>query len=122
MHFGIATGLRVSDILSVRVRAFKKRMSVIESKTGKKRKIELSDEVLNIGQAYIDAHQLKPSDALFYSTKHSKQKDQLFTSITLGRIQCEKPLRQILCKKQIQFKKSKKRWVTSMSKLHFAIF
>jgi integrase len=73
-RFGVTTGLRISDILGLRVRQFKKRMSVIESKTGKKRVLELPEELINIGQSYIKAHQLKSGDALFYSTEHSKQK------------------------------------------------
>ena len=72
LRFGIETGLRVSDCLSMRVRSFSKRMNVFERKTGKYREIEISERLFDFGLAYIAAHELKPSDALFPTTIYRK--------------------------------------------------
>lgn len=67
LRFGIETGLRVSDCLALRVGEFKKRMSLFERKTNKRREVTISDKLLELGQKHIKTHQLRPTDALFFS-------------------------------------------------------
>ena len=74
LRLGVETGLRVSDMLKLRVRQFKRHLSVYEGKTGKKKECQLSDELLALGIEYIKAHRLAPADALFYSARHRKFK------------------------------------------------
>lgn len=57
----LSTGLRVGDVVSLRSDSLKKRMTVTESKTGKKKRITLSDKLLkelqaNAGKIYVFEH------------------------------------------------------------------
>lgn len=47
LEVSLATGLRITDVLSIRTQDLKQRMSVQELKTGKKRRIYLSTELLD---------------------------------------------------------------------------
>lgn len=74
LRLGVETGLRVSDMLKMRVRQFKPHLNVYESKTGKRKECVLPDELLALGNEYIKAHRLGLADALFYSAPHMKHK------------------------------------------------
>lgn len=69
--FGINAGLRVSDIVKLRVKdvADKDRVNVIEIKTGKKRKVYLANIKKELSK-YIRDMKLQPDDYLFPSRKH----------------------------------------------------
>jgi integrase len=69
LRFGIETGLRVSDMLRLRVRHFSACMRVHESKTKKIKECLLSDGLVGEIQEYIKAHHLGKGDALFYSVE-----------------------------------------------------
>lgn len=58
MEICLSTGLRLSDVLNLRSADLKKRMTIRELKTGKNRKIFLSDELLkrcvaNAGKVFV---------------------------------------------------------------------
>lgn len=72
------TGLRINDVLSLKTEQIKKqRFTVIESKTGKKRKIRLSDDLLDdllkiAGKIYVFSNRL---DYRKHRTRQAVYKD-----------------------------------------------
>jgi integrase len=74
LRLGIETGIRISDLLQLRVGHFKACMRVQESKTKKIKECRLSDELVQEIQEYIKEQRLTDADALFYSTEHLKNK------------------------------------------------
>jgi len=75
-YFGVASGLRIGDILAVTVDQLPPLIDnphgrvttvlvVKEQKTGKTKEIQLDDEVLEILREYIDYKRLKHGDRLF---------------------------------------------------------
>lgn len=70
-EFGINTGLRVSDIIKLKVKDVKgkDRYLTLEKKTGKKRTVYLAN-IKNDLSKYIQFMKLKDSDWLFPSRKH----------------------------------------------------
>jgi integrase len=74
LRFGIETGLRVSDMLRLRVRHFSACMRVYESKTKKTKECQLSTELLTEIENYIAENRLSKSDSLFFSVNWLKVK------------------------------------------------
>lgn len=73
---GVNTGLRISDIIPLKVRdifhddfRFKEHLTLTEKKTGKEKRIKLNDTLKKSLKQYIDQSQLKMEDYLFYSRK-----------------------------------------------------
>ena len=64
---GVETGLRISDLLALRVKDVKRNLHVTEKKTGKKRQFNLSPKLLAQFRSYIRKYRLKKADFLFYS-------------------------------------------------------
>lgn len=64
-YFGVATGLRISDILALKVADFRQKMQVQEAKTGKIKQIELSPELICMLENYISGRELAPTDRVF---------------------------------------------------------
>lgn len=72
--FGLNTGLRVSDILPLKVREVQEEyIEVIEKKTGKQRLFPINNVLRREIDKYVKAKQLKPYDYLFESRKKCKQ-------------------------------------------------
>lgn len=74
--FGINTGLRISDILPLKVShiynsngQFKEHLTIIEQKTSKEKRIKLNDTLRKCIQSYVKAKHLAQDDYLFYSQK-----------------------------------------------------
>ena len=63
---GTSTGLRISDILAINVGTIqgKSRLSIRERKTGKSRRIYISQDIRDMISRYIDRHNLQPQDKL----------------------------------------------------------
>jgi integrase len=62
---GTKTGLRISDLLSLRVWDIKKNMEVTEKKTGKLRRITLDDATMDEMRLYLQRMFLRPNMLLF---------------------------------------------------------
>jgi integrase len=75
---GIESGLRVGDMLSLRVSdilpSTKYWLEVVESKTGKTRKIEISSSLREDINNLVHTYDLAPTDFLFFSTRKNKGK------------------------------------------------
>jgi integrase len=71
---GTSTGLRVSDLLRLRVRDIVPYSEVTERKTGKKRKLELTAAMHAEIMAYAAQFGLKPRDYIVFSTEYAKHK------------------------------------------------
>jgi integrase len=74
--YGLNTGLRISDILPLRVSdvfnqngKFKDYLIIKEKKTGKEKKIKLNDAIRKMLQAYAKEMRLTPDAFFFYSRK-----------------------------------------------------
>jgi integrase len=74
--FGLNTGLRISDILPVRVSdiysdysKFKEYLTLYEKKTGKEKKIKVNNALRSIIDEYIKIEKLNTTSYLFYSNK-----------------------------------------------------
>jgi integrase len=78
LEIGLATGLRVSDLLRLRVRQFGANMRVHESKTKKYKECQLPDKLVQKVEDYIKAHGLLPAHALFHTAHH---KDRPYSRI-----------------------------------------
>jgi integrase len=66
---GVHTGLRISDLLNLRVADIKPQMAVREKKTGKIRTIEISAEMIDAIGAYAKRCYLNPRNMLFPGQK-----------------------------------------------------
>lgn len=89
--FGINTGLRISDLLPIRVLdiynargAFREHLIITEQKTSKEKRIKLNDILRGCLNAYIKEQALTQQDYLFFSQKGDY----------LGRIHVYKKLRE----------------------------
>lgn len=76
--FGLNTGLRISDILPLKVKDifnlnynFKLYLVIKEKKTGKEKKIKLNDAIRKLLYTYVAEKSLTPDDYLFYSRKNN---------------------------------------------------
>jgi len=74
--FGLNTGLRISDILPLKVNdifkenwKFKDYLSIIEKKTGKEKKIKLNNAIRKLLYSYVKEHRFAGDSYLFYSRK-----------------------------------------------------
>lgn len=74
--YGLNTGLRISDILPLKVSdifnsngKFKDYLVLHEKKTGKQKKIKLNDAIRKMLQAYVKEHRLAYDSYLFFSRK-----------------------------------------------------
>jgi integrase len=86
---GLATGLRISDILNLRARDIQtSTFTVTESKTKKRRTINLDPFAHSMLQSHEKASNLRPDDYLIYSTEINKGKP-------LSRVQAFKTMRRI---------------------------
>lgn len=65
------TGLRISDILSMTSESIAKEMTVKEQKTGKSRKIKISNTTLADLKRYIKAFHRKPQEQIFQVTRQT---------------------------------------------------
>lgn len=89
--FGLNTGLRISDILPVKLNdvmnqdgQFKEYFILHEKKTGKEKKIKINSSLCNEIKSYIENQSFIPDKYLFYSRKGEH----------LGRIQAYRVLRE----------------------------
>jgi integrase len=65
---GVATGLRVGDLLKLRVRDLVSgQLAVREQKTGKIREIEIKGEVMGVIGSHVKTHGLRDGDYLIFS-------------------------------------------------------
>jgi integrase len=74
-NLGITTGLRITDLLSLRVSQVHKKnsLTVTEQKTGNERKVQIQDNVnFDIGFLVLHYH-LSDNDFVFYSHENRKQ-------------------------------------------------
>lgn len=74
--FGLNTGLRISDILPVRLKdvqtedgKFREYFTLYEKKTGKEKKIKINTSLCNEIRNYVNYEQLSPDSYLFASRK-----------------------------------------------------
>lgn len=68
LEISLHTGLRISDVLSLRTESLKKRMSVRELKTGKLRKISLTNELYERAMVMSGKHYV--FESRLYNYKH----------------------------------------------------
>lgn len=79
LEYAIRTGLRISDILNVKVNQVlgKDSYRVVEKKTGKKKELAIHDRLKKSIADYVKKEGLHPDDYLFYSnmdkTSHIKR-------------------------------------------------
>lgn len=67
---GLYSGMRISDIVPLKVRdVIGKRIELYEKKTGKLRRFPINDNLRKVFKAYIRDHNLKEYDYLFPSKK-----------------------------------------------------
>lgn len=71
---GVYTGLRVSDLLHLRVRDIKPLLDISERKTGKKRSVQVDSNMLAIIENYVSECRLGKSDYLIFSQPWKKDK------------------------------------------------
>jgi integrase len=75
---GIETGLRISDILSLKAKQIKPKCAkgfiVIEKKTKKPRQITIQAKTIRNVREYVKVMRLQPEDYLVYSTDTKKDK------------------------------------------------
>ena len=76
LKFGLNTGLRISDILPVKVNnlylihgEFKEHLTLFEKKTGKEKKIKINDALRKAIETYVLEQDLRYDSYLFYSKK-----------------------------------------------------
>ncbi|MGE5613581.1 MAG: tyrosine-type recombinase/integrase [Bacillota bacterium] len=89
--FGLNTGLRISDILPIKVKdiyiannCFHKYLTIKEKKTGKEKKIKINDALKKEIENYMKNQNLTPEDFLFPSRKGGH----------IGRVQCYRVFRE----------------------------
>lgn len=88
-RLGLFTGLRISDILGLKVKTvLTGSFTVTEIKTKKLRHIELDTDTLNALRTFIKGSNLRPNDFLIYSTENNRRK-------SLSRIQAYKTTNRI---------------------------
>lgn len=68
-RLGVETGLRVSDLLQLQPCDLKHLLHVVERKTGKIRKIDLSPEIRAVIREYVKDYALRKGDFLFWSRR-----------------------------------------------------
>lgn len=86
---GYTTGLRVSDVLSLRANILTKEKIVIkEQKTGKKRTIELTQWVRELIERHCKRYRLCPRDFLVFSRDYQRDKH-------LSRVQAYRIMRSV---------------------------
>jgi len=73
-YLGVISGLRISDLLALRVRDVGDAFRVVESKTKKIKLVQLPPEGWLFLQAYIDWRCLRPDDLLFPTTRQTVHK------------------------------------------------
>ncbi|MFQ4603357.1 hypothetical protein C4U98_00035 [Clostridioides difficile] len=73
---GVLTGLRVSDILNLKVEDVDLCIKVKEQKTGKYRKINVPDSLYIELKKYIKQYKLGKGDYLIFSNKRGKERQQ----------------------------------------------
>lgn len=74
LAIGVDTGLRISDILGLRVCDVRPSLTVTEKKTQKKRKVSLSRKTRTLISEYVSACGLTPQNFLVYSRDWQKDK------------------------------------------------
>lgn len=91
--FGIYTGLRVSDIIPIKVKQIMRdKIEIREKKTGKLRHFPINPELRKVLNHYIENKQLKEHDFLFPS--RNKRKDNGVKICHISRIQVYKILKE----------------------------
>lgn len=75
LEFGLRTGLRISDILDLKVKDIHKQdfVWVQEKKTKKKKMLYIHPKLRQSIIGYVKSEKLKSADYLFFSEKNSKQ-------------------------------------------------
>ena len=71
VFLGIITGLRISDLLALKVSDVGQAFEVVEQKTRKKKRIMLCDDQWYVLESYIICNHLKPDDRLFPTTRQT---------------------------------------------------
>ncbi len=70
---GIETGLRISDLLQLRVCDFEyKLLHVVEKKTQKERSIDISSPLRSLLRAFFDAFDMLPCDFVFWRRRNQR--------------------------------------------------
>ena len=73
-RIGVTSGLRISDILNLKVKDIKKeRIDVVEKKTGKTRTFKLKSKTKELCMDFIEANNLKDNDYIIYSNKKDSE-------------------------------------------------
>lgn len=91
--FGIYTGLRVSDIIPIKVKQIMKdKIEIREKKTGKIRRFPINQQLRNALNQYIENKQLKEYDFLFPS--RNKKKDNGVKICYISRVQVYRILKE----------------------------
>lgn len=73
-QLGIFTGLRISDLLRIRVADIQEHLTLREQKTGKIREIALSAVILADFMRFIRVQGLKPNEYVFFSSCSNRRK------------------------------------------------
>jgi integrase len=110
LEVSLATGLRLSDVLALKTRDIKQRVTIQEQKTGKKRRVFFSDELLErmlvqAGNIYVFEHRLDPKK---HRTRQAVWKD-LHRSMEYFRIPKKLVVSPHSCRKVYAVEQFKKR-------------
>jgi integrase len=84
LRFGIETGLRISDILNIKIRQIKRTMDIMQIKTKTKKHCQISAELWRDIWQYKVALRLSEGDYLFHST--NTVKDRPLTRVQVYRV------------------------------------
>ena len=91
---GITSGLRISDILNIKVKDIKSNyIQVIEQKTQKNRIFKLNSKTKKLCMDFIEANNLSDDDYLIYSNKKNKDSDNNSVSKPISRQQAHHVLK-----------------------------
>ena len=88
----LSTGLRVGDVLAIRTESLKKQFTIIEQKTGKKKRIRLSEALYaelraQAGEYYVfehrtDPHRHRTRQAVYADVKRACKAFRLKANVT----------------------------------------
>ena len=73
-RIGVTSGLRISDILNLKVKDIKKEyISIVEKKTKKNKDFKLQSKTKKLCMDFIEANKLKDDDYIIYSNKKDSE-------------------------------------------------
>ncbi len=84
LRIGVETGLRISDILRLKVNQISNEFEVIEQKTKKKRTVFLKKTTINELNLYIKSQKLQNNSKIFYQSRQTTYRNLNNLAKSLG--------------------------------------